>query len=75
MAGAYAVSPVSETSSGSKAMQLGSGCPRFAYWGGSYAWDLVTHLIVTILSIATFAAFDDQVRGNNRSEPSIDTSM
>ncbi|MEW5315796.1 MAG: hypothetical protein WDW38_007201 [Sanguina aurantia] len=60
LSGAYAVSPVSETTSGSKAMQLGSGCPRFAYWGGSYAWDLATHLIVTILSIATFAAFDDQ---------------
>ncbi|MEW5297039.1 MAG: hypothetical protein WDW36_000274 [Sanguina aurantia] len=60
LSGAYAVSPVSETTSGSKAMQLGSGCPRFAYWGGSYAWDLATHLVVTLLSIATFAAFDDQ---------------
>lgn len=58
--GAYAVSPVAEARSGSKAMQLGAGCPRWVYWAGTYAFDSAVHLVVALLALATFAAFGDQ---------------
>lgn len=59
-AGAYAVAPVAESASGAKALQMGSGCPRSAYWAGHYAWDLLMHAGVTAVAMATFAAFGDE---------------
>ncbi len=53
------VSPVAEGASGARALQMSSGCPRAVYWVGSLAWDLVMHLGVAALSLATFAAFGD----------------
>jgi hypothetical protein len=33
-AGAYTVSPVSEARNGARALQMGAGCPRLAYYSG-----------------------------------------
>lgn len=74
-AGAYAISPVSERAAGAQHLQLASGCPAAAYWLGSFAWDLFTHLLVVLLSLAIFAAYKDeatigsadQVSGGRRS--------
>lgn len=59
-AGAYSISPVSERAAGAQHLQLASGCPAAAYWGGSFAWDLLTHLLVVLLSLAIFAAYKDE---------------
>ena len=59
IAGAYTVNPVTEASSGARALQISSGCPRAVYWAGSMAWDLAMHLAVSVVSLATFAAFGD----------------
>ena len=36
LAGAFAMSPVSEEASGAHHLQLLSGCPATMYWAGSY---------------------------------------
>ena len=59
-AGAYAISPVIERASSAQHLQLASGCPSAAYWAGSFAWDMVSHLAVTLLSLAIFAAYGDE---------------
>ena len=59
-AGAYAISPVVERASSAQHLQLASGCPPAAYWAGSFAWDMTSHLAVTLLSLAIFAAYGDQ---------------
>ena len=41
-------------------MQLISGCSALAYWGGHVVWDAATHLGVSVLSVAIFAAFGDE---------------
>jgi hypothetical protein len=41
-------------------MQLGSGCPRLAYWLGHFTWDMMMHAVVAALAVATFAAFRDE---------------
>ena len=58
--GAYAISPVVERASSAQHLQLASGCPPAAYWAGSFAWDMVSHLAVTLLSLAIFAAYGDE---------------
>ena len=60
-AGAFCMNPVVERVSGSLHMQLLSGCPPAVYWAGSYIWDMATHLLVCLASLAIFAAFDDKV--------------
>ncbi len=57
--GAYTVAPVTEGRTGSRALQISSGCPRVVYWGGGVLWDLVMHCAVSMLALATFAAFGD----------------
>ena len=59
-AGAYAINPVVERASSAQHLQLASGCPPAAYWAGSLAWDMTSHLAVTLLSLAIFAAYGDQ---------------
>ncbi|KAJ9523001.1 hypothetical protein QJQ45_023830, partial [Haematococcus lacustris] len=59
LAGAYCVSPVTEGRNGARALQVGAGCPRYCYWAGSLVWDLAMHGAVSIVSLATFAAFGD----------------
>ena len=58
--GAYAISPVSERAASAQHLQLSSGCPPAAYWLASFTWDMCTHLIVALLSLAIFAAYGDQ---------------
>lgn len=58
-AGAFAVSPVSESRVGARALQIAAGCPRAVYWAGSYAWDATMYLGVVAFALATFAAFGD----------------
>jgi ABC-2 family transporter protein len=41
-------------------MQLISGCSALAYWGGHFLWDATTHLGLSVLSVAIFAAFGDE---------------
>lgn len=55
------MNPVAERISGSLHMQLLSGCPAAVYWMGSYIWDMGSHLLITLASLAIFAAFDDKV--------------
>jgi len=59
-AGAYAINPVVERACSAQHLQLASGCPPAAYWAGSFAWDMTSHLAVTLLSLAIFAAYGDQ---------------
>ena len=58
--GAYAISPVSERAASAQHLQLSSGCPPAAYWLGSFTWDMFTHLLVALLSLAIFAVYGDQ---------------
>lgn len=59
LAGAFAVSPVSESRVGMRQLQMAAGCPRAVYWAGSYAFDTLMYLGVVVVSLATFAAFGD----------------
>lgn len=56
------MNPVVERVSGSLHLQLLSGCPPAIYWAGSYIWDMGTHLLVCVASLAIFAVFGDKVR-------------
>ena len=60
-AGAFCMYPVVERMSGSLHLQLLSGCPATIYWAGSYIWDMSTHLLVCVASLAIFALFGDKV--------------
>ncbi|KAK9829531.1 hypothetical protein WJX72_006343 [[Myrmecia] bisecta] len=59
LSGAYCINPVIERTSQALHMQLLSGCPTVIYWLGSYTWDLLMHSFVCLLSLAIFAAYQD----------------
>ena len=57
--GAYAIAPVQERASGAAHLQRSAGCSAGAYWGGHLAWDAATHVALSLLTLAIFAAYGD----------------
>lgn len=63
--GAYAITPVQERASGAAHLQRAAGCGGAAYWGGHAAWDAATHGLLSLLTLAIFAAYGDGATTGN----------
>mmetsp|Transcript_7891 Transcript_7891/g.23248 ORF Transcript_7891/g.23248 Transcript_7891/m.23248 type:complete len:2373 (+) Transcript_7891:472-7590(+) len=65
LSGAYAITPVQERASGAAHLQRAAGCGAAAYWGGHAAWDAATHGLLSLLTLAIFAAYGDGATTGN----------
>jgi|EP01049_Picozoa_sp_SAG25_P001461 ATP-binding cassette subfamily A (ABC1) protein 3 len=54
----YAIFVVRERETGAKHQQLISGVNLWAYWIATYAWDSLSYLIPSLMSISLFVIFD-----------------
>lgn len=54
-----------ERASGAAHLQRAAGCGAAAYWGGHAAWDAATHGLLSLLTLAIFAAYGDGATTGN----------
>lgn len=68
-AGAFTINVVAEGRNGFKHIQILSGCPRLAYWAGSFVWDFAIHCTLCLACVALFALVGNQVELLAQSSP------
>jgi len=54
----YVLFPIHERITNSKLLQLMNGISIHTFWAASYVWDLINHLIASVLLLGLFAIFD-----------------
>ncbi|CAG2178676.1 unnamed protein product, partial [Oppiella nova] len=54
----YVLFPIHERITNSKLLQLMNGISIHTFWAASYVWDLINHLMASVLLLFLFAIFD-----------------